>query len=352
LAFVTNIFVSILIAIIGQKSISVSPESLIVSLFVGCVIILLRGRLIQRGSLLFTGVLAGISAALITLILSILSSGAAPSSMLINAAWAALGGVLGAILCLGTLPVWESVFGILTPVKLLELSNQNHPLLKRLSLEAAGTHHHSIVVANLAERAADAIGANSLLTRVGAYYHDIGKLENPSYFAENQVNKENPHDELDPAESVKIIRKHPKSGYIMARKSRIAKEICDIILQHHGTMPIQYFYHKALAENPDAKIENFCYAGPKPQTREAAVIMMADCAEAAVRSLTEKNYENIRYKIKELIKERLDSGQFDECDLTLKELDTIAAEFAESFVGIYHDRVKYPRLELAEGKNK
>jgi putative nucleotidyltransferase with HDIG domain len=269
--------------------------------------------------------------------------------------WGIGGGVFASVLALGTLPIWEYLFGIITPIRLIELSNPNQPLLKRLLMEAPGTYHHSIIVANLAESAAEAVGANGILARVGAYYHDIGKLSRPYYFRENQLSSDNPHDRLDPALSASIIISHARDGVKLAQKYKVPKILQDFMLQHHGTTPVIYFYHKSKnnSDNPnDVKLDDFRYAGPKPQSPETAIVMLADTVEAAVRSLPEPTSEKIDELIRRLIKEKLEDGQLDECRLTLKDLDSIATAFKNVICGIFHERVEYPDVDLNEERGK
>lgn len=272
--------------------------------------------------------------------------------VLAKSSYGLLNGIFCGVLTIGTLPIWENVFEIVTPLKLLELSNPNQPLLKRLLLEAPGTYHHSIVVGNLSERAAEAIGADSLIARVGAYYHDIGKLSRPYFFKENQLGLENPHDKLQPSMSTLIITNHVKDGIALAKKNKIPKEIIDIIAQHHGDTAVMYFYHKAKQneDNIEVKIEDFRYPGPKPQTKEAAIVMLADSTEAAVRSIKAPDKKSIEEMIRNIIKGKLEDGQLEECDLTLKDLNTIANAFSSTIMGIFHERIEYPDLEEVKGE--
>ncbi|MDN5347492.1 MAG: cyclic-di-AMP phosphodiesterase PgpH [Clostridia bacterium] len=259
-------------------------------------------------------------------------------------------GLLSAVLAIGFLPFLESSFGITTAVKLLELSNPNHPLLKRLLLEAPGTYHHSILVGNLAEAAADAVGADSLLARVGAYYHDIGKLRRPYFFIENQLTSDNPHDKLSPSLSALIISYHVKDGLELAKEYRLPQVIIDIIAQHHGTTLISFFYHKAKESSLANNIveSDFRYESPKPQTKEAAIVMLADSVEAGVRSLPKTSPGRMEGFVRKIIKEKLDDGQLDASDLTLRELAAIAEAFMRVLGGIFHARVEYPETVLRE----
>ncbi|MBE3572926.1 MAG: HDIG domain-containing protein [Moorella humiferrea] len=259
-------------------------------------------------------------------------------------------GLLSTVLTLGFLPFLENSFGITTAVKLLELSNPNHPLLKRLLLEAPGTYHHSILVANLAEAAADAVGADSLLARVGAYYHDIGKLKRPYFFIENQVTAENPHDRLAPTLSTLIISCHVKDGLEMAREYRLPQVIQDIIAQHHGATLMSYFYHKARENSREDSVNenDFRYEGPIPQTREAAIVMLADSVEAGIRSLPRPTPGRMEGFVRKIIKEKLEDGQLEASDLTFKDLSLIAEAFMRVLNGIFHNRVEYPEAVLKE----
>lgn len=266
--------------------------------------------------------------------------------------YGALNGLFSAIITIGSLPLWESLFDILTPLKLLELSNPNQPLLKRLLLETPGTYHHSIIVGNLSEAAAEEVGGNPLIARVGAYYHDVGKLKRPFFFKENQYNGENPHDKINPSLSTLIITNHTKDGDELAQKYKLPSAIRDIIKQHHGQTLVAYFYHKALnSENGDTvKAESFRYIGPKPQTKEAAIVMLADSVEAAARAMPDPTKGKIEGLVRQIIKEKLNDGQLDECGLTLKDLNTIANAFVKVLLGIFHERIEYPKLDLAELK--
>ncbi|MDE3839652.1 hypothetical protein C0966_09815 [Bacillus methanolicus] len=255
---------------------------------------------------------------------------------------ALVSGISSAVLTIGLIPFFEAGFGILSTMKLIELSNPNHPLLRKILTEAPGTYHHSLMVANLAESACEAIGANGLLARVGCYYHDIGKTKRPQFFIENQMNIENPHDRLPPHTSKNIIIAHSTDGAETLRKHRIPKEIIDIAEQHHGTTLLKFFYHKAKQNGLEVNEEEFRYPGPKAQTKEAAVIGIADSVEAAVRSMTHPTNEQIESIVRNIISDRLQDGQLNECDITLKELETVAHSLCETLKGIFHSRIEYP----------
>ena len=251
-------------------------------------------------------------------------------------------GLISSIFTMGVLPYLETLFGITTSIRLLELANPNQPLLKRLMTEAPGTYHHCIMVGNLGEAAADAIGANGLEVRLGAYYHDIGKLKRPYFFAENQFSGANPHDNITPQLSTLIITSHVKDGLEMAREEKLPPILMDMIGQHHGDSTVSYFYYKAKSLDENAREQDFRYENPKPQTKEAAILMMADTVEAAVRSKKDATPGQIEGFIRTLIKGKLNDGQFDECELTFRDLDQIAVAFARVINGIYHKRVEYP----------
>lgn len=264
--------------------------------------------------------------------------------------WGILSGITSVILTLGILPFLESFFDITSSFKLMELSNPNQPLLKQLLVEAPGTYHHSVVVGNLAEAAADEIGANSLLARVGAYYHDVGKLKRPYFFAENQEAYKNIHDELEPSLSALVIASHVKDGIDMARKYKLPKKIIDIINQHHGTGLISYFYHRALQTSEDKSSEvdeeSYRYSGPKPQSKEAGIILLADMLEAEARTLSNPTASRIKNLTQNVINKNLINGQLDDCNLTLRELNRIKDVFARILTGMFHNRVEYPDEEL------
>jgi putative nucleotidyltransferase with HDIG domain len=254
------------------------------------------------------------------------------------------GGVITSAAVAVFMPVCESLFGILTDVKLLELSNADLPALGQLALRAPGTNQHSHAVGQLAEEACRVVGGNALLTRIGALYHDIGKTAAPEHFVENQMGK-NPHDRLKPAQSAKIIISHVTYGIKLAKEMGLPQRIIDFIPQHHGTRTLHYFLKKAQAEarESDEISENdFRYPGPKPQFREAAIMMIADSCEAAARSLAEPNPENIRFIVTKIIDAIVSDDQLDECDLTLRELTQIREAMIRSLIAIYHSRVDYP----------
>lgn len=255
---------------------------------------------------------------------------------------AVISGLLSGALTMGLLPYFESAFGLLSTMRLIELSNPNHPLFKKILTETPGTYHHSIMVANLAEAACEAIGADGLLARVGCYYHDVGKTRRPLFFIENQMGT-NPHDSLPAESSAEIIIAHTTDGAELLRKHKMPQEIIDICLQHHGTSLLKYFLFKAKEEGKQLDEVVFRYPGPKPQTKEAAIISVADSVEAAVRSMKEPNAEKIQKLVQSIIQDRVQDDQFDECDISLKELKTIEDVLCETLNGTFHSRIEYPK---------
>lgn len=266
------------------------------------------------------------------------------------------GGLLTAAFVSLMIPINESLFDILTDVKLLELSNMELPLLKDLSIQAPGTQQHSTLVGNLAEAAAEAIDANSLLVRIGCYYHDIGKMMAPEMFIENQGGRPNPHDTMDPKRSASVITGHVRKGILMGQEAGLPEQIVDLIPQHHGTRRLHYFYNKALAQysqnSGPVNEEHYRYPGPKPQTREAAILMLSDSAEAAARSLDEPTPENIRLIVKRICEDIISDGQLEECELTMREFNTVRESLTETLCSIYHNRIKYPGFNISEDKGE
>lgn len=259
-----------------------------------------------------------------------------------NSGFAVASAFLSCVLALGLLPLFETSLNILSDTKLLSLSNPNHPLLRRILMEAPGTYHHSLMVANLSEVACEAVGANGLLARVAAYYHDIGKTLNPKFFIENQIGIQNPHDQLSPVQSAEIIISHPYDGSAILRQYNLPKEIIDIAEQHHGTTMVKYFYFKEKEVNPLISEELFRYPGPIPQTKEAAIVCICDSVEAAVRSMKEPTTEKIAKLVASIIRDRTQDGQFDDTALTFKELGNVQRAICETLSGVFHTRIEYP----------
>ncbi|MCC3145391.1 HDIG domain-containing protein [Halanaerobium sp. Z-7514] len=349
-ALVSTLFLSMLIAPIYDMNYNI----VLVSLLAGLVGIYSVSKVKERGDIIRAGL--NISVVLMFLIagLSLLQENPNWNYMI----WAVGGGItnglLVGVLANGFLPYLEDLFDMTSSVKLLELSNPSQNVLKRMLVEAPGTYHHSIIVGNLAETAAEDVGADSLLARAAAYYHDIGKLKRPYFFSENHFGAENPHDKTSPNLSALIIKSHVKDGVEMAEEHGLPGKIIDIIKEHHGTNLISYFYQQAIQENKHDDIEkkDFRYDGPKPQSKEAAIIMLADITEAAVRSknFNKNNHDRIEGFVRGLIKDKLIENQLDKSDLTLRDLDQITNSFVKVLTGIYHQRVEYPENLLKEMK--
>ncbi|HET7226602.1 MAG TPA: HDIG domain-containing protein [Candidatus Eisenbacteria bacterium] len=260
-----------------------------------------------------------------------------------DAAWGGVNGFLSVALAFLLLPVVENLLGLTSDITLLELSDLNRKLLKRLQLEAPGTYHHSMVVGQLAEAAAEAIDANSLLARVQAYYHDIGKLAKPEYYAENEpASSRSRHDKLTPSMSTLVVKSHISEGLEMARRQRLPRAVQASIPEHHGTMVMAFFYHKALEQDPAVRREDFSYPGPKPRSKETAILMLADGVEGASRALAEPTPSRIRGLVTRILEERVQQGQLDECGLTLQDLARIREAFIPVLTAIFHVRVPYP----------
>lgn len=302
-------------------------------------------KISQRNDILYSTIYVAIAVSIVVLSSGILLSNNI-KKIAFDMALAALGAFISGILAMGLLPFLESSFSLVTNMKLLELSNPNSPLLKRLLMEAPGTYHHSVMVANLAEVAAQEVGANPMLARVGAYYHDVGKIKKPFFFGENQLGGVNPHDKISPSLSASIIISHVKDGLDLAKEYDIPSSISDMIVQHHGTTLVKYFYYtlKNNSDDPDSiKEEDFRYPGPKPQSKEAAIIMIADSVEAAVRSIKDPTFDKIENMVNNIVKDKLNSDQLNECDLTFRDLETIKNCFLKVLKGIYHHRIEYPK---------
>jgi len=310
----------------------------------------------QRSILLKAGLTVGGMNALMLLSYSLLSENFLKMALLSDLMMGFLGGVIASVLVLGIVPIVETLFGYTTDIKLLELANMDHPLLKDLILQAPGTYHHSIIVGSLVEAAAKSIAANPLLARVSAYYHDIGKLKKPLYFIENVGGGENKHEHLTYTMSSLILVSHVKDGVEMARESRLGERIGHIILQHHGTSLISYFYQKAKEkENPEMESINendFRYPGPKPQTKEAGLVMLADSVEAASRALADPTPSRIKSLVQRVTNNIFLDGQMEECELTLKELQEIQESFNRILTAIFHQRIDYPASKSSESPLK
>ena len=314
-------------------------------------------RCSRRSSFIVAGArVAGINALLVCCFLLFYPSLSGTENVA-RVIWAALGGFMGGIIGGGLTPIVEYLGGYITDIKLLELASLDRPLLRELSLQAPGTWNHSMVIAQLGEVAANAIGANGLLTRVGAFYHDVGKARKPAYFVENQVERENRHDKLPPSMSALIIKTHVKDGIEMAEAARLPQAVIDFIPQHHGTALIEYFYVKALKEAEEGSElvdeTHYRYPGPRPQTKEAAILMLADGVEAASRTLADPTPAKIQGLVQKMINKVFVSGELGESNLTLRDLHVIAKNFTRVLTGIYHRRVEYSEpAEKTRGDSK
>jgi hypothetical protein len=349
------LLLSAAVTLIGAQALGHDLQDTIVMMATTVGAILLLGRVRSRSKLLWVGMLAAGVALFTTLGVGTLEGQPLWPTLLTTALkwglWAIIAGSL--MTCL--LPIVERVFGVETDLSLIELGDPAHPLLQELIRRAPGTYNHSITVASLAEAAAEAIGARGLLVRVGAYFHDIGKMLKPGYFVENQGQGDNRHQTLMPAMSTLVIIAHVKDGADLARQNKIPEPIIDFIQQHHGTTLVEYFYRQASERSKAADVDgsntvdesSFRYPGPKPQTKEAGILMLADAVESASRVLVEPTPARIESLVEELSRKRLLDGQFDECGLTLEEVDKIGQSLVKSLTAVYHGRVKYPDQETA-----
>jgi putative nucleotidyltransferase with HDIG domain len=362
----TALVVGAVVAVLAGAVNSGSSSSLEISVYVflgglAGIIAIRKGDRLQ--TFLQAGVIVALANAAVVSVFSLLGERDLTGIMQLWGASAA-SGAGAAIVAAGTFAVLGSVFGLVTVFQLLELANPSQPLLRRLLVETPGTYHHSIIVGNLAERAAEAIGADPLVTRVAAYYHDVGKLANPLAFIENQAGGENIHDQLEPEVSAQLLKQHVADGIDIAYAARLPKSLIAFIPQHHGTTLMSYFLARAReqAAAPYGGVETaegrkaagaidtrkYRHAGPKPQSREAALIMLADGVEAAVRSLSARDEGTIRAMVERIFAERVEDGQFDECDLTLRDLEKTKEAFVGQLLGMYHTRIAYPQNRVVE----
>lgn len=345
----TGLMVSTVLSLLLGLTAKMSFEYTAVAMLASFIGVFSVAKLGHRGDLMKSAIyIAGVN------ILTILSVGWFLNYTGTMLFWALVMGLVGAflssVLAIGTLPYFEMAFKITTPVRLLEFSDPNQPLLKRLLMEAPGTYHHSIMVSNLSEAAAEAVGADRLLARVGAFYHDIGKLKRPYFFIENQQGmEENPHDKLSPRLSTLVITSHVKDGLDMAEEYKLPSSIRQFIATHHGDSMVRYFYNKAKElEGENIKESEFHYDGKKPVSKEAAIVMLADTVEASVRSLKNPNPGRVEGFVRKVIRDKFDEGQLSESKLTFRELETIAKAFIRILSGIYHQRVEYPETLAKE----
>jgi putative nucleotidyltransferase with HDIG domain len=340
LSFLVITFMALLMGVAAESDWRVTAEAWLS----GVVAIQSVTRVVHRAHLIRAGFLISAANVVILLILDALSH-AVPGELLRHLLWGGINGMLSFAFTISSIPLLERLFGVTTPFRLLELASPSEPLLQRLLTEAPGTYHASLIIGNLAEAAAEAIGADPLLARTAAYYHDIGKMNRPYCFVENQFGTENIHERLKPMISALVIKSHVKEGVALAREHGLPQVIIDIIEQHHGTQMISFFYQQALeqhGEGEEIPAAQFRYDGPRPRSREAGIIMLADAVEATVRSLQKVTPQRITEAIDRLIRDRLEDGQLDECDLTMRDLRLIAETFATILKGIFHSRIEYP----------
>ncbi|NIA06355.1 MAG: HDIG domain-containing protein [Actinobacteria bacterium] len=317
----------------------------------------------SRSKIIEVGIVTGISAGLAVWVMGLVSywsrlsmqetSAQAAKEILYNSFWAVGAAIAVGLLIQGVLPLVERVFRVATSMTLLEWCDASRPLLKHLALEAPGTYNHSLQVGTIAELAAEAIGANGLLCRVGSYYHDVGKIAKASYFVENQAGQSSKHEKLTPAMSSLVILGHVKDGVEIAKEYGLPRVLHQFIRQHHGTSLVEYFYHEARKRDPDGKVHEseYRHAGPKPQTPETGIVMLADTVESAVRALPEPTANRIELTVHNLLMKRLMDGQFDECDLTLRQLHIVEENLIKSLCSMYHARVPYPEPETGSADN-
>lgn len=313
------------------------------------------GKCENRNSVLKAGVYTGLLMGVVVFLVDALL-GTVSTSGPVKIAFVVCSGIISSFMSLGLLPVIEHVFDYTTDIKLLELANFEHPLLGEMMVAAPGTYHHSIVVGTLCKAAAESIGAHPLLARVSSYYHDIGKLKMPHYFIENRIVNDDPHKTLTPNMSALIILSHTKEGVEMARNYKLGKKIAEMIGQHHGTSLVSYFYNRA-KEQEDPRLhvieeKDFRYVGPKPQTKEAGILMLADAVEAASRILDDPTPKRIETHVQEIVEKIFLDGQLDDCELTLKDLHAIQKSFVNILIGIFHRRIQYPERTFHDGTDK
>jgi len=348
-----NLCVTIIVSAMSIGTASVYATNMIHMLLSGIIAGMVSARFIrkrpQRVRLLYCGLIAALSNGFVIFSVGLMTSNDTLRVWNDNMVWSMCGGLLSAVLTLALQPLFEASFSLPSQSKLLEITNPNHPLLKRLLLEAAGSYHHSLLVANLAEAASEAIGADPLLTRAGAYFHDVGKLKRPMYFKENQQ-ADNLHDKTDPYVSAAIVTAHTGDGLQLAQKYRIPQEIQRFITEHHGDTMAIYFYHKALkqAEGKPVNSANFRYEGKRPSTKESAVVMLADTVEAATRTLSEPTPRMMEDLVERLMREKIEDGQLSESPLTLRDIDKVSEAFINTLNGMYHKRVEYPAMRVIE----
>ena len=358
IALTVNTLLSVILAMFLSDEAGVfTPDAvaLIISSLAGGTVAIHSCKNVRKGSnrakMLVPGVVAGV-VGMVTAFLVMWTAGEEITVCLEGAVFALIGGGIAAIFSAASLPLWESLFGLITQSKLLELSNSSSDLLRKISIEIPGTYQHSSTVAEMAENGAKDIGADYMLAKTAALYHDIGKLRCPECYTENQTSEtKDYHSRFSPKESKDMIFSHITEGVQIAKANKLPVEIIDVIRQHHGTSAVQYFYNKALQIDPLTNIDDFRYPGPNPQTKEAGIILLADCIEASVRSLDEKNHVTIKAQIEKMFKARMDDGELDDCELTLRDINTLKHSFLDTLTAVYHTRIKYDNQEKVNDAN-
>lgn len=349
LTFVLTLMASFSAGIIAQNSLGLTCVLFIGGIFSGILVLNLR----RRSQIIKAGILSGVIQAFSAVFLELPYLEQAFKVIWPNL----LSCIISGVFVSGALPVFEYLFKVASNIKLLELSDFNQPLLKKMVLEAPGTYHHSLVVGNLSEAAAEAIGANSLLARIGAYYHDIGKIDKAEYFIENQPQESltTAHQQIKPSISKMVIMNHVKEGVELAKRHKLNPAIVDFVAQHHGTSLVFYFYCRALEDGhaeDEIREEGFRYSGPKPQTKETAIVLLADSAEGAARALAERTPKKIHELVRKIINNKFIDGQLDECELSLSDLENIASVFTKILSAVYHARITYPEKNGENSDNK
>ena len=337
-----------MMAVIGEDQ---EYFSLMLTFVSGTVGIFIAGANKTRGGLMLTGIISAVPTVIVILLFAISEVTESGWVRYVTVAgYGVAGSVLAAMLALSLLPAFERIFNVLTVFRLSEITSTNAPILKRLKTEAPGTFNHSFIVAHLSETCAVAINENAELARAAGYYHDVGKLKQPECFTENQTDY-NVHDELTPELSADIIRSHAKDGYDFLMAAHLPEAIANVAIEHHGTLPIKYFYNKAVKlAGEDLSTKDYSYLGPTPSSKIAAIVMIADASEAAVRAVADRSAESVERVVRGIIEERMDLDQFDNCDITIKDLATIKETLVGALSGVHHHRVKYPSIRFNRNK--
>lgn len=344
LALIVSAFLGLCIGIMTSGTVSSDLSPCVVATITGMLAVLSVTNVSRRGDLVIATLVVWLVNVMAVLVVSLWHNEGLGTLTTNTLYYATINGLTASVLAIGALPFLENIFSITTHIRLLELSNHtSEPLLQRLMTEAPGTYHHSMIVANLAESAARAVGADPLLAKVGAFYHDIGKMKAAHFFVENQLGQENPHDRLTPTLSAHIIISHVKDGMEMARTARLPQVVADFIDMHHGDRLVSYFYHKALQRGEEVQEKDFRYHGRRPRGRENAIVMMADTIEAKARLIADPTQESLDKMVRESVKVIVGDGQLNESDLSLRDIEHISQAFVKTLMSIYHSRIEYPR---------